>query len=64
MLAIACNQYCSACLGSIIKLAIGFIAKAMRSINNMRLTAAKNGYLSDEEIEAEISAYRQEKDIL
>jgi hypothetical protein len=36
-------------------------AKAMRSINNMRLTAAENGYMSDEEIEAEIAAYRQEK---
>jgi hypothetical protein len=35
-------------------------AKAMRSISNMRLIAAENGYMSDEEIEAEISAYRQE----
>ena len=36
-------------------------AKAMMSINNMRLIAADNGYMTDEEIEAEIQAYRQEK---
>ncbi|MDR1001181.1 MAG: prevent-host-death protein [Clostridiales bacterium] len=37
--------------------------KAIRSINNMRLVAAENDYMSDEEIEAEIQAYREEAKI-
>jgi len=36
-------------------------AKAMIAFNNMRAKAAKQGYMSDEEIEAEIAAYRKEK---
>ena len=36
-------------------------AKAMMSINNMRQIAAENGYMTDDEINAEILAYRQEK---
>ena len=36
-------------------------ARAMIAINNMRLIAEENGYMSDEEIEAEIQAYRKEK---
>ena len=36
-------------------------AKAMIAFNNMRAKAANQGYMSDEEIEAEISAYRKEK---
>ena len=36
-------------------------AKAMISINNMRSIAAENGYMTDEEINAEIEAYRSEK---
>ena len=36
-------------------------AKAMIAFNNMRSKAAKRGYMSDEEIEAEINAYRKEK---
>jgi len=36
-------------------------AKAMIAFNSMRDKAAKNGYMSDEEIEVEISAYRREK---
>ena len=35
-------------------------AKAMIAFNNMRAIAAENGYMSDEEIEAEISAARRE----
>ena len=34
--------------------------KAMMAVNNMRAVAAENGYLTDEEIEAEIMAYRKE----
>jgi len=37
-------------------------AKAMISINNMRMIAAQNGYITDEEIEMEINAYRKEKE--
>ena len=36
-------------------------AKAMRAFNLMRQIAAETGYLSDEEIEAEIQAARAEK---
>ncbi|MCL2079417.1 MAG: type II toxin-antitoxin system prevent-host-death family antitoxin [Oscillospiraceae bacterium] len=36
-------------------------AKAMIAFNSMRLKAAKQGFMSDEEIEAEIAAYREEK---
>ena len=36
-------------------------AKAMIAFNSMRAKAAKRGYMSDEEIEAEIAAYRREK---
>ena len=36
-------------------------AKAMRALNAIRTEAAKRGFLSDEEIEAEIQAYRREK---
>ena len=36
-------------------------AKAMIAFNNMRSIAAENGYMSDEEIEAEISAARRER---
>jgi phage-related protein len=36
-------------------------AKAMIAFNSMREKAAKRGYMSDEEIEAEIAAYRKEK---
>ena len=35
-------------------------AKAMIAFNSMRAVAAENGYMSDEEIEAEISAARRE----
>ena len=35
-------------------------AKAMISINSMRMIAAQNGYMTDEEIEMEINAYRRE----
>ncbi len=35
-------------------------AKAMLSINRMRTVAADSGYMSDEDIEAEIRAARQE----
>ncbi len=35
-------------------------AKAMLSINRMRAIAAESGYMSDEEIEAEIRAARHE----
>ncbi len=35
-------------------------AKAMLSINRMRTIAAENGYMTDEEIEAEIAAARKE----
>ena len=35
-------------------------AKAMLSINRMRTIAAESGYMSDEDIEAEIRAARQE----
>ncbi|MDR0381523.1 MAG: type II toxin-antitoxin system Phd/YefM family antitoxin [Oscillospiraceae bacterium] len=35
-------------------------AKAMRAFNRMREEAAGRGYLSEEEIEAEIRAYRAE----
>lgn len=34
-------------------------AKAMIAFNSMREKAAKNGYMTDEEIEAEISAARR-----
>jgi len=34
--------------------------KAMMAVNNMRIIAAENGYMTDDEIEAEINAYRQE----
>ena len=36
-------------------------AKAMIAFNSMRAKAAKRGYMSDDEIEAEIAAYRREK---
>jgi len=36
-------------------------AKAMIAFNSMRSKAAKQGYMSDEDIEAEISAYRKGK---
>ena len=36
-------------------------AKAMIAFNNMRAKATKQGYMSDEEIESEIAAYRKEK---
>ena len=36
-------------------------AKAMIAFNSMRSKAAKQGFMSDEEIEAEITAYRKEK---
>ena len=35
--------------------------EAIISINNMRSIAAENGYMTDEEINAEIEAYRSEK---
>ncbi len=35
-------------------------ARAIISINNMRMTAAENGYMTDDEIEAEIKAARRE----
>ena len=35
--------------------------KAMIAFNSMRSKAARQGYMSDEEIEAEIAAYRSEK---
>jgi len=38
-------------------------AKAMIAFNNMRAKAAKQGYMSDEEINAEIAAYRAEKKV-
>jgi len=38
-------------------------ARAMRALNAIRAEAATRGFLSDEEIEAEIQAYRQEKRI-
>jgi len=34
-------------------------AKVMISIKNMRMIAAQNGYMTDEEIEMEINAYRR-----
>ncbi len=34
-------------------------AKAMLAFNSMRQTAAEHGYMTDEEIESEISAARQ-----
>ena len=34
-------------------------AKAMLAFNSMRMKAAENGYMTDEEIEAEISAARR-----
>ena len=37
-------------------------AKAMIAFNSMRAKAAKQGYMSDEEIEAEIASYRLEKE--
>lgn len=37
------------------------LSKAMISIANMRQVAKEHGYLTDEEIEAEIQAYRREK---
>ena len=36
-------------------------AKAMIAFNRMRKKAAKSGFMSDEEIENEIAAYRKEK---
>jgi len=33
----------------------------MIAVNSIRAEAAERGFLSDEEIEAEIKAYRQEK---
>ena len=36
-------------------------ARAMIALNSIRAEAAERGFLSDEEIEAEIKAYRQEK---
>ena len=33
-------------------------AKAMISINNMRMIAAQNGYITDDEIEMETNTYR------
>jgi antitoxin (DNA-binding transcriptional repressor) of toxin-antitoxin stability system len=36
-------------------------AKAMRALNAIRTEAAERGFLSGEEIEAEIQAYRNEK---
>jgi prevent-host-death family protein len=36
-------------------------AKFMREFNRMREEAAERGFLSEEEIEAEIRAYRREK---
>ena len=36
-------------------------AKAMIALNNMRAVAAEHGYMTDEEIEAEIAEYRREK---
>ena len=36
-------------------------ARTMTSINNMRLIAQENGFMSDEEIEAEIQAHRLKK---
>ena len=36
-------------------------AKAMMAFNQMREIAAKNGYVSDEEIESEISTSRKER---
>jgi len=35
-------------------------AKAMRALNRMREQAAEHGFMSDDEIEAEIQAYRTE----
>ena len=36
-------------------------AKAMRALNAIRIEATQRGFLSDEEIEAEIQAYRRDK---
>ncbi|MDR0446448.1 MAG: prevent-host-death protein [Oscillospiraceae bacterium] len=36
-------------------------ARLMREISTMREEASERGYLSDEEIDAEIQAYRKEK---
>ena len=36
-------------------------AKAMRAFNKMRQQAASRGYLTEDEIDAEIQAYRSEK---
>jgi len=36
-------------------------AEFMRAINNMRATAAANGYMTEDEIEAEIQASRAER---
>ena len=36
-------------------------AKAMIAFNSMRAKAAKQGYMTDNEIETEIAAYRREK---
>jgi hypothetical protein len=36
-------------------------AKAMRALNAIRAEAADRGFLTEEEIEAEIQAYRREK---
>ena len=36
-------------------------AKAMRALNAIRAEAAERGFLNEDEIEAEIKAYRREK---
>jgi len=36
-------------------------AEFMRAVNNMRMTAAANGYMTEDEIEAEIRASRAEE---
>ena len=36
-------------------------AKAMIAFNSMRLKAAENGFMSEEEIDSEIAAYRKER---
>ena len=36
-------------------------AKAMIAFNSMRLKATENGFMSEEEIDSEITAYRKER---
>jgi hypothetical protein len=36
-------------------------ARAVRAFNNIRMEAAERGFLSEEEINAEIAAYRKER---